>query len=571
MDRFRHIIENMQTQLGSLTGSQKLLAGSLVVIALMTLFLVSQYAGNQQMISLVSDDPNINLVQTLRGAGINARVENDTIVVPPSEQRRAVATLAQAGQLPGDTTILFSNLMEFQDWKNPRQQNRQQYLLALQNELARVVSLYPSVSSAQVFIDAPEPSGLGRAAQAPTASVNVVTTDQSGLKQSSVDAIARLVSGPVSGLTPDRVEVLDPTGPRRVTNEDDLLSTSWLEHAQKVERATEQKLRALLGDIPGVVVSVTAQVDITRVTQSSRDFKKNNEGSVAIPASETMEESINESARASGEPGVRSNQQADINYGASTGQNSTRTNTQTDFEVGVGVTESQTYDPRGMPTYLAASVAIPQTYVEQLLMQARARAAVGQEEGGEEEPAPLTDQEVQQKFDELKTQFEELLGQQLVAVGPDGARTPGDITVKMLPVLGGVMPAAAGSTAFFGMGSSTASGGGLSLGPLGPVSVETLMVGLLGLVAFVLMLGMVRKAGKRVELPDPAEIVGIPPALTTPENLVGEASESDAVMEGIEVDEAHMKIQKMLDQVNELVNENPGAASKLLGRWVETD
>ncbi|MFG0306345.1 MAG: flagellar M-ring protein FliF C-terminal domain-containing protein [Phycisphaerales bacterium JB040] len=570
MDRFRHILENIQAQLGSLTGSQKLLAGSLVVIALMTLFLVSQYAGGQQMVSLVNDDPNINLVQTLRGAGIDARVENDTIVVPPNQQRRAVATLAQAGQLPGDTTILFSNLMEFQDWKNPRQQNRQQYLLALQNELARVVALYPNVSSAQVFIDAPEPSGLGRAAQAPTASVNVITTDQGGLKQSSVDAIARLVSGPVSGLTPDRVEVLDPTGPRRVTNEDDLLSTSWLEHAQKVERATEQKLRSLLGDIPGVVVSVTAQVDITRVTQSSRDFKKNNEGSVAIPASETSEESINETARASAEPGVRSNQQADINYGGSTGQNSTRTNTTTDFEVGVGVTESQTYDPRGMPTYLAASVAIPQPYVEQLLLQARARAGGAGEEGGEA-PAPLTDQEVQQKFDELKVQFEELLGQQLVAVGPDGTRTPGDITVKMLPVLGAALPAAAGSASFFGMSSSTASGGGVSLGPLGPVSVETLLVGLLGVVAFVLMLGMVRKAGKRVEMPDPAEIVGIPPALTTPENLVGEAAESDSVMEGIEVDESHMRIQKMLDQVNELVNENPLAASKLLGRWVETD
>lgn len=572
MDRFRQILQTIQSQLGGLTGSQKLLAGCLAVIAAMTLFLVSQYAGRQSMIGLINDDPNINLVQTLRGSGIDAKMENGTIVVPPSQQRRAVATLAQAGQLPGDTTIMFSNLMEFQDWKNPRQQNRQQYLLALQNELSRVIGLYQNIASAQVFIDAPEPTGLGRASQSPTASVNVVTMDQGGLPQKSVDAIARLVSGPVAGLTAGRVEIVDPSGPRRVTDANELLSNSWLEHSAKVERMTEQKLRAFLGDIPGVVVSVNAQVDVTRVTESTLTHLKNNEGTVSVPTSETVDESVDTASRPSSEPGVRSNQGADINSGnGGLGTNSTRTQTTTDYQVGLGVNQKQVVDPRGMPTFLAASIAIPQTYIENLLMQAKARAAGS--DGADAEPEPLTDEEVQQRFDTIRAQFEALLLPQLAAVGPDGGRTKGEITVSMIPVLAAAGSQAAGSTAFFGSMQNVAGSGstGLNLGPLGPVSVETIMVGVLAVVSLVMMLMMVRKAGRPADLPTAKEVVGVPPALRSDENIVGEAGETDSPMEGIEVDELQVKTQKMLDQVNELVGENPMVASRLLGRWIEAE
>jgi len=573
MDRFRQMMQTIQSQLGGLTGSQKLLAGCLAVIAAMTLFLVSQYAGRQAMVGLVNDDPNINLVQTLRGSGIDARLDNGTIVVPPSQQRRAVATLAQAGQLPGDTTIMFSNLMEFQDWKNPRQQNRQQYLLALQNELSRVIGLYQNVASAQVFIDAPEPTGLGRASQSPTASVNVVTIDQAGLPQKSVDAISRLVSGPVAGLTPGRVEVVDPSGPRRVTDETEQLSNSWLEHAAKVERMTEQKLRSFLGDIPGVVVSVNAQVDVTRVTESTLTHLKNNEGTVSVPTSETVDESVDESSRAAAEPGVRSNQRADINSGGSgLGTNSTRTQTTTDYQVGLGVNQKQVMDPRGMPTFLAASIAIPQTYIESLLMRAKARAAGA--DGEDAEPAPLTDEEVQQRFDTLRAGFEALLLPQLAAVGPDGTRSKGEITVSMIPVLGAAaITRAEGGAGFFGSMQNVPGGSsaGLNLGPLGPVSVETIMVGVLAVVSLVMMLLMVRKAGRPSELPTATEVVGVPPALRSDESIVGEAGETDTPMEGIEVDEFQVKTQKMLDQVNELVGENPLIASRLLGRWIEAE
>ena len=44
MDRFQQVLKTIRKNLGGITPSQKLLIGSLAVIMLMTLFLVSQYA-----------------------------------------------------------------------------------------------------------------------------------------------------------------------------------------------------------------------------------------------------------------------------------------------------------------------------------------------------------------------------------------------------------------------------------------------------------------------------------------------------------------------------------------------
>ena len=62
----RQLFDNARSSLGPMTASQKLLIGSLGVIALMTLFLVVQYTARPAMVALMADDPNANLVQTLQ-------------------------------------------------------------------------------------------------------------------------------------------------------------------------------------------------------------------------------------------------------------------------------------------------------------------------------------------------------------------------------------------------------------------------------------------------------------------------------------------------------------------------
>jgi flagellar biosynthesis/type III secretory pathway M-ring protein FliF/YscJ len=98
--------------------------------------------------------------------------------------------------------------------------------------------------------------------------------------------------------------------------------------------------------------------------------------------------------------------------------------------------------------------------------------------------------------------------------------------------------------------------------------MDTVILGALALVAVGMMLSMVRKAGRKVDLPTAEELVGIPPALKNAGDLVGEADEGDTAMAGIEVGDDQLKTSKILEQVGKLVDESPGDAAKLINRWV---
>jgi flagellar M-ring protein FliF len=65
--------------------------------------------------------------------------------------------------------------------------------------------------------------------------------------------------------------------------------------------------------------------------------------------------------------------------------------------------------------------------------------------------------------------------------------------------------------------------------------------------------------------------VGIPPALATASDLIGEAEEGDTAMVGIEVDDQTLKTQKMLEEVGEMVKTKPSDAASIFQRWVQTE
>ena len=86
------------------------------------------------------------------------------------------------------------------------------------------------------------------------------------------------------------------------------------------------------------------------------------------------------------------------------------------------------------------------------------------------------------------------------------------------------------------------------------------------------MLMMVRKATREEELPSVEEIVGIPPALTDIDSaVVGEADETIAAMEGVEIDEGSVRRQQMIDQINDLALSAADEGASLLRRWIKTD
>ena len=561
MDPFRRVIAGAREYLARLTVSQKLLVGSVGVIAAMALFLAAQYTGRADMVDLLATGDVATqevTLATLQSAGIKAELKGGKVLVPAQSRAAAVAQLAQAGALPNDTTLLFANLLDRQGFYYSKQQNDQMYVIALQNELARVIQGFRDVRDARVLLDVPEPQGLGRSVRTPTASAMVTTRSGRALEQGEVDAIAELISGARAGLGVENVRVIDGSTnrQRRPTSPDDVLPTTYLEHAAAVEEQLQRKLSDLLGYIRGISIAVTAQVDVTRVQQQSVKYLPSSEGSIALPRHTTSTSRTEGKSQPSAEPGVRPNSQGDILSSSGSGSGSTFSEEEgeKEFEVGLGSQTTTLQDPRGMPTLLAASVNVPRSFIAEQL-----RAAAG--EGG----AEPSEAEIDARWETERAKIEDQIKPHLVTVGEAG-NVEGKVVVSLIPM---DLPSPSGGDAKAGLFSGLAGGGGG--GMLGGGLIEKGLLALLAFGAMGMMLMMVRKATKPASMPTPEELSGIPPTLPMVSDLVGEADESEAAMTGIEVGDEELRTQKLIEQVQELVEQNTDGAAGLLGRWISED
>ncbi len=549
MDGLRQILDRIAKQLSGLNLTQKLLVGSLVVIALMGMYLVTQFAGQRDMVPLMDTDPSRDMVAVLRASHIDAEVRGNQVFVPVSSQRLALASLAENGSLPGDTQVLFNNLIEHQKWTNSREQNQQQFDIALQNELARIIGYIGGIKSANILIDAPKTTGIGLVAREPTASATIVTTGEP-LHQKTADTIASLIAGAKSGLNTANVQVIDANSGRtfRVSDDGDVGASAYLEHATAVEKRMRGKLLELYSYIPGVIVAVTAHVDIAREDVRTEAFRSVEEGgTVSLLGNERTSGTSQNTPQRGGEPGLRSNTSASINRGsAGAGTNSEMTETETTMENHVGRTTTHRLDPKGQPTRLVASIQIPRNYVNEILKAGLA----------EDAEAP-TEDAIKQKFEEIRLEMESKTKPHLQT-----EQTDGEVTVSMIPIA--FRAAGAQQASIFG---GIASGGGGTLG-LGGNMLETGIIGVLGLVSVALMVMMVRRAGKQVKMPTAEELIGLPPELGATSDLVGDVGEGEDAMAGLELNDDDIEFQKMLGEVVEQANHSPESVASVLNRWI---
>ncbi len=577
MDMLRQAIETIRKQLGALTASQKLLMGSLAVIVVMTLAFVSLYAGRASWAEPLKGYPAADQQRAsifLTSANIpNTLTPDGRLTVPADREAQARALLAENGKLPSDKTILFDNLLEKQSWINSRQQNEQIYLIALQNQLAQDISQFKGIKSATVILDIPEAQGIGRAVRLPTASVTVSTTG-TALSQPAVDAIAGYVAGSRAGLEIDRVRVIDATTgvQRRASTESDQIPSTYLEHATKVERQTQEKLSTLLSYIPGAIVAVTAQVDVTRVnTQTTATLPKGN-GTLVEQKRVTEDVTASTEGVPGAEPGLRSNVETDIaNSQGVPGRSNNTSKTETEMVVLPGTRTETVVDPKGMTTMVAVSVNVPRGYIEQLLGDQASSGGTG---GGASGATP-DEKAIQDYFiAQIKPQIESTIRPHVRVMTQQANRALSDadldkllgqsVSVAMIPI---GIPKTLGPVSAGLLGTLTATGGG----GLGGSLIEKVGLGALALIALGMMFIMLKRAGKRVEMPSAEELIGLPPQLDTQSDLVGEADVGETPLTGIEVNETQVQVQKMLEQVGELVEENPSAAAKLLNRWITVE
>jgi flagellar M-ring protein FliF len=572
MDQLRKILANIQKQLGGMGSTQKLLIGSLAVIMVMALFLVSQYAGTPAMVDVWPGAPaedQARALNYLKSVGYTVATKGGATQVPTEKRAEAVAALQVAGQQPANTGVVFENILKTQNWINTREQNRQIYKVMLDNWLAEVIGKFPGIRGAKVFVDAPEQVGIGQPARAPKASVTLFSAAGQTIDQATADAAAKLVASSVAGLEPDRVSVIDGTSKKafKIRTEGELAPTATREAARAIEREFELKLGNLLRDIDGAVVAVTATVDVSRTQAKVTKNLPIGEGSVSTPSKEMTSSTSETQAAAAAEPGVRSNVGADINAGASgRGPKNEQKQEETTYATSIGTEIKQIEDPGGKATRLVATVGVPRGFVAGLIQKEKAEAAGGA--GGGAAPAAPTAAEIETRFQQEEARIRKSLLPHVQTRGADGAAVEGEVVVMLMSgdavaSAGGGGPVAGTAGAVGGsFGTIWAMGGGM---------IDKAVLGLLAAVAMGMMLLMLKKAGKRTEMPSAEELAGLPPPLEAKSDLVGEADESETAMAGIEVGEEEIKATKLRESVSELIKQSPDVAGKLLQRWISVE
>jgi len=560
MDRLSRAWQTVGAAAQRLTTSQRLLIGSVAVLLAMTLFVVTLYTSKPDSVALLPGKPaeeQQRAAEFLRTRNVKfTSGAGGEVMVAPAQADTLRAQMVESNALGGDNRVLFDNLIEKQSWTLSQQQNQQMEVIAVQNELASIISHMSGIRSASVILNLPTRRGLGQPRTEPTASATVFPTR--AISQDTVDSIAHLVASS-RGIDVRNVRVIDGSTNRQLSARDDsgFAASSYLEFVAKVEERKRSQLYDMLSAyIPGVIVSVHAQVDVTRRQTSRTEFLPDGRGTVNPIVNESTSESQQRSPASGGEPGPRSNIGTDIAGVTSQGPSSTETTSESRFDPRVGSETTQIVDPRGNPTKINAVVNIPRRYFAEIWRSRQSAPAPGAPDQAPAEPseddlAPIVDTETAR----IKREIEPLID---TSVGEETVR--GEVQVSMIPVLSfGAMPGEGGAEGASALGLTTLASEGV---------VRTVVLGAMAAAALGLVVATAMRATRRESLPSAAELVGLPPALEGSADLVGEATEADSVLQGLELSDDEMKHRKMMEQVAELVQEKPDDAARLLGRWV---
>lgn len=553
MQALNRLIETIRLQLRGLTLNAKMLIGSLMVILVMSLFLVSLYAGRRSMapLNLPSDlGPEIKAqaVNFLKTREIPYQERGGDIFVPSDQRTIVLAQLVDYQLLTADQ-VNFEKLIADDSPFRSRAQNDQRYLIAKMNELSTMIRQFRGIYSAKVMIDpASSSKGLGSSHIPPSASVSVSTNGR-GLTQEQADTIANLVAGAQAGLKVENVNVTDAsTGQVFEPRGEAVRSTMKnLEAKLAAEKHTRDSLFDALSYIPGVRVNVNATVDTREVVQQTTNYE---DPKLGVTGEETKN-FISTRQPMAADPGVRPNTGANLASAGRTSDSITDERSKIESIPFTGHTTQRIHDSKGQALVINAAIGVPRSYF----------ITVFKTEQGDDTVEPDTaalEQIVQTETEKIKNYIQPLIDTRAV----DGA-IAGVLTVTMFHdiALGGFGPGGAGGV----MENDGLGGFGVDEGLMKYVGLSGL-----ALISLAMMFLMVRKATTHEELPSPEELVGIPPALAdTESDLIGEAEESSAALEGLEIDQDQIKRQEMLEQIRQMVQESPDEAAHLMRKWIQ--
>jgi flagellar biosynthesis/type III secretory pathway M-ring protein FliF/YscJ len=545
MDFLRSQLLRVQQQVGELSASQKMLTATLVTIMVMTLVLWTNYSSKSEMEPLLDQSLTQEDITKIRdhlsARQIKYSVVGDRVLVPSDRRSEIIADLGYSKLLPRNTSAAFDSeaykqLTAF----TPDSQRKVFFNKSKENQLSSIISNLPGVASATVIIDPTEERRFAPNPRQSTAMVSIETkTPDQRPNKKLINSAADLIAGAQSGLDRSKIRVVIDGASYPVQEYDDgaLVATEFVEKKQEAERFEARRIQELLEDIPDVKVAVT----VTLNTQEMHRQEQRVDPNEIIYKEKSIRERTSENTSApmgAMEPGSLANIGVSINEdaGAVAPDSSTENENEVEFELLHSRITQESTIPAGEHKVVAATVRVPRSHFVNIVKLQN----------------PST------------TEVNDSTLQPVIMAGLNDIRA----AVKKCTALANDEDVDV--QVYYDMMPS------LAMAPAAPVSgissmvsgyTKEIAVGALAVVSLFMVLMMVRKGSPAPIIPVRPEPKPTPQLMAT-EALAGEATEGNAMLDGMELDEDAVKTQQMLEQVTTMVDENPDAAANLVKRWL---
>jgi flagellar M-ring protein FliF len=546
MDFLRKMIASTHESLSTLGASQKLVIGLCVVVMAGALAWMFQWSGEPEWVPVLPGqlwtEEELEAARKVLEDG-EFEVSGRQLLVRASQRRKVRSKLGQAGALPSDTRVGFESLMkETSPWKSQTQQSRE-WVVAYGNQLAMDLENWKGVRSAQVILQMPKRRGLGGRAVKPSASVSIGLEPGISWSKGLTESIASFVGG-ASGMPAENVHIIN-TGTHksyRASGADGALSDDLLEKRRETEHYFKEKIHDQLA-IPGVRVATFAELETDRRHETERTPTEGK----SIEKRETKEETVENRKPAATEPGAQPNTGAALSSGGRVeeSENSTRT---TEFNSELGIKTTTTEYTVGALRRVSASINVPRSYLAGIFTRQP-----------DAKDKTATDKDIDTIAERQFVKIRKLVVTAIGASDPNAVAVDWFDDQATLLVMGGG-------------GGGDVDQADTVVGML-KASSSQIGLGFLALLSLGLMVMIVRKGPARA-----AAVRDGHPALSgEPEHLellsagletIGEASSSETVLQGHEVDEGTIQTERQVDQVATLVKEDPDLAANLVMKWL---
>ncbi|GJQ25642.1 MAG: hypothetical protein HBSAPP02_06740 [Phycisphaerae bacterium] len=559
MDFLSSQLRQIGEQLRGTSVSQRAAIGLLVVVLIGGMYGLVRWSGQPEWVPLLPQSFTPEQIQSIQAslavAGERSKVDGDRILIQGDEGRREqlTAMLAQSGSLPKDTSLGYAALVKASsvfmgDRSRVWMENR-----GLEAELSGVIGRFRGVKDAHVFIEVPQTRGFSGKSTQSRASVHLTLAEGESLDKQRVAAIANFVAGAVSGLDPRNVKITDGVRFYRPPESTGEVPSELLDIQRHAEDYHSQKVYDQLRYIPGVLVNVHAQL-----RTSEEQIQEKTLGPPAVDNETSRTEETRSASTATG-PGVRPNQGRSISDGG-TGTSNTKEETETSLKGERDTKVRSTNHAVGVVEKLTAAINVPRSYLE------RIASAVGAAGGGGGQP----DDAVIGKIAEAELPKIRALVKPLI-----NATSDEQVVVNWYYDMA-APESSAPATQSTGM-VALARDYGAQIG-----------VGLLVLFSLFMLMrlarqgaGAIGRAGRNRPVPAGASIGGGFGGFGDPDGplqklgggtmLVGEAEETDAVMEGHEVDEKTVRTHQIVQQISQMVREDPASAANIVHHWLQEE